>query len=122
MFRLPSGTANFWEKVSQYVGNRTAHECQAKHHGPISVRSQPKTVKSTAKEGYIELVKAAAAGQPVKLAGVGTLKRRRQLQALLEHEEHTQAELDLFDTTPFRNKIKKRESAVCLTHCTVNIQ
>ncbi|XP_062502827.1 mis18-binding protein 1-like isoform X2 [Corticium candelabrum] len=114
VFRLPPGTAQFWSKVSKYVESRTEHECQQKYHGANSRRRMVKQrkSKSTHEEDTKQLAKAASTGQVIKLAGVGTLKRRRQLQALLEQEKETQSELDLFDNTPFRNRMKRRQNTV----------
>ncbi|KAK7505527.1 hypothetical protein BaRGS_00003272, partial [Batillaria attramentaria] len=96
--QVPSDHCQFWEEVSQWVGTRSAEECAA-----YCLRDIPepkgKNKKKNATKGSGEA--------PTLQAKRGTLKRRQELRAILEHDEDSVQD-DLFDATPFRARTKAK--------------
>ena len=92
-----TSSPEFWQLVSEYVITRTREEC-IEFHQQISSpakKTQPgkKTAKETVKVHQIT-------------GGKKTLKRKRQLQELMENYDDGYND-DLFESTPYRNKPAK---------------
>ncbi len=116
---VPAIESDFWERVASRLPGYTARECSSKY---MEACTGPSTKKHPATKRQ---PKQKQAGQPDKTekiaitGNVGTLKRKRQLRAALEHMDKGYVD-DIFESTPFKKKVKTRVKVMlkCIRTCT----
>ena len=97
---VPALVPDFWEQVaSRLPTNHTARECSTKY---MEACTRP----STKKQKVADQPDKSEGDKKILITGkAGTLKRKRQLQAAMEHLDKGYAD-DIFESTPFKKKVK----------------
>jgi len=87
---------NFWKEISKQIpGGHTAEDCM---HYYTDVLHRSPAKRKAVKGGKANKDEELAAEKPVKLAGKGTLKRKKQARAMLEAADQ-QHDDDIFGNT-----------------------
>ncbi len=101
-------TKNLWEVVAQTLG--TGHSAWECNHQFVLATSRPSRRRRGGGGG---IGTKEDATPPAITAKVGTMKRKRQLRNALEHLDKGYSD-DIFDSTPFRKKVKSVSVGNCL--------
>ncbi len=100
---VPALDSNFWETVASRLKGQTPRNCREKYMEVCSsktTRRQPRQKRAQPDKEVGE--------QKVAITGrVGTMKRKRQLRAVMEHMDKGYVD-DIFESTPFKKKVKMR--------------
>ncbi|XP_040598949.1 mis18-binding protein 1 isoform X2 [Mesocricetus auratus] len=103
---LPKHKPGFWSDVAMAVGSRTADECQRKYIEDTQGKRSQKHVskKKQAKQVQNDKKDNADEKKTIKItAGVGTLKRKRQMRDCLEQLPKDNHD-DFFTATPLQKQ------------------
>ena len=109
---VPAMDPNFWETVASRFPGHTARECSQKY-----MEFCNKTTKRLSKQRQGHPAKATEQKMLAITGKVGTMKRKRQLRAVMEDMDKGYTD-NIFDSTPFKKKVKTRVRVRALLVCT----
>ena len=100
---VPALAPNYWEEVANRMSTRhTARDCSSKY---MDVCTRPSTKRPVRQKEPGPQDKEQGDKKIVISGRAGTLKRKRQLRAAMEHMDKDYVD-DIFDSTPFKKRVK----------------
>ena len=100
---VPALAPNYWEEVANRMSTRhTARDCSSKY---MDVCTRPPTKRPVRQKQPGPRDEEQGDKKIVISGRAGTLKRKRQLRAAMEHMDKDYVD-DIFDSTPFKKRVK----------------